>query len=58
MDKVKPPVLAYYFPNWHVDPRNEQWHGKGWTEGGYPEPDTDNGYGHLQAVKHVFKSEE
>lgn len=25
-------VYAYYFPNWHVDKRNEQWHGKGWTE--------------------------
>ena len=23
---------CYYFPNWHVDPLNEQWHGKGWTE--------------------------
>lgn len=32
MSKVKPTVLAYYFPNWHVDPRNERWHGKGWTE--------------------------
>jgi Glycosyltransferase WbsX/TAT (twin-arginine translocation) pathway signal sequence len=25
-------VGAYYFPNWHVDARNEQIHGKGWTE--------------------------
>lgn len=32
MSKIKPTVLAYYFPNWHVDPRNEEWHGKGWTE--------------------------
>lgn len=23
---------AYYFPNWHVDPRNEASHGRGWTE--------------------------
>ncbi len=23
---------CYYFPNWHPDPLNEQWHGKGWTE--------------------------
>ena len=30
MKKTK--VYAYYFPNWHVDSRNEQWHGKGWTE--------------------------
>lgn len=25
-------VGAYYFPNYHVDPRNEQVHGAGWTE--------------------------
>ncbi len=25
-------VGAYYFPNWHVDARNEQAHGTGWTE--------------------------
>lgn len=25
-------VAAYYFPNFHVDPRNEAWHGPGWTE--------------------------
>lgn len=25
-------IGAYYFPNWHVDPRNESVHGKGWTE--------------------------
>ena len=25
-------VGAYYFPNYHVDPRNETMHGKGWTE--------------------------
>lgn len=29
---VRPTVLAYYFPNWHIDPRNEQWFGKGWSE--------------------------
>lgn len=28
----KPLVCAYYFPNWHPDPRNDEWHGKGWTE--------------------------
>nr|HML46827.1 glycoside hydrolase family 99-like domain-containing protein [Clostridia bacterium] len=26
------PVLAWYFPNWHPDPLNDKWHGKGWTE--------------------------
>lgn len=25
-------VAAYYFPNYHVDDRNEKTHGKGWTE--------------------------
>ena len=25
-------IAAYYFPNFHLDPRNEVWHGKGWTE--------------------------
>ncbi len=25
-------VAGYYFPNYHVDPRNEAEHGKGWTE--------------------------
>ena len=25
-------IGAYYFPNYHVDPRNETAHGKGWTE--------------------------
>jgi hypothetical protein len=25
-------IAAYYFPNYHVDNRNERWHGKGWTE--------------------------
>jgi hypothetical protein len=25
-------VAVYYFPNYHIDPRNEAWHGKAWTE--------------------------
>ena len=25
-------VACYYFPNYHVDPRNEAQHGPGWTE--------------------------
>lgn len=28
----RPRICAYYFPNWHVDERNEKIHGKGWTE--------------------------
>jgi len=30
MNKVE--VAAYYFPQWHPDPRNDKWHGQGWTE--------------------------
>src|SRR5690242_2924844 len=29
---MRPKVLAYYFPNWHVDRRNDDWFGQGWTE--------------------------
>ena len=25
-------IAAYYFPNYHPDPRNDKWHGPGWTE--------------------------
>ena len=28
----RPLVAAYYFPNWHCDPRIEELHGKGWNE--------------------------
>ena len=30
--KPRPLIAAYYFPNWHCDPRIEALHGKGWTE--------------------------
>ncbi|TDU86522.1 glycosyl transferase family WbsX [Kribbella voronezhensis] len=29
---MRPTVLAYYFPNWHRDPRNADWFGANWTE--------------------------
>src|ERR1700754_4087707 len=29
---TRPTVLAYYFPNWHSDPRNDVWFGADWTE--------------------------
>ena len=25
-------VAAYYYPGYHPDPANDEWHGKGWTE--------------------------
>ena len=25
-------IGVYYFPNYHLDQRNEKWHGRGWTE--------------------------
>ncbi len=25
-------IAAYYFPGYHPDPRNDRWHGQGWTE--------------------------
>jgi hypothetical protein len=28
----RPRVLAYYFPDWHADPRNAAWFGEGWDE--------------------------
>ncbi|HEX4372060.1 MAG TPA: glycoside hydrolase family 99-like domain-containing protein, partial [Puia sp.] len=30
--KKKFEVAVYYFPDYHVDPINEKWHGKDWTE--------------------------
>ncbi len=28
----RPQVFAYYFPNWHKDPRNATWFGQDWDE--------------------------
>ncbi|WP_327632926.1 glycoside hydrolase family 99-like domain-containing protein [Kribbella sp. NBC_00482] len=28
----RPQVLAYYFPDWHRDPRNAKWFGQDWDE--------------------------
>lgn len=29
---TRPTILAYYFPNWHRDPRNVAWFGDSWDE--------------------------
>lgn len=41
-------TAAYYFPNFHVDPRNEEWHGEGWTEWELMKHATPRFPGHLQ----------
>ncbi len=41
-------VAAYYFGNYHVDPRNEQAHGKGWTEWNIVKGATPRFPGHRQ----------
>lgn len=32
MKRPEHEVAVYYFPNYHTDKRNEDWHGKGWSE--------------------------
>lgn len=41
-------VAAYYFPNFHVDARNEEWHGSGWTEWNLVKAGTPRFPGHQQ----------
>lgn len=41
-------IYAYYFPNWHIDKRNEMWHGKGWTEWQVLKYATPRFEGHIQ----------
>ncbi|TDN51778.1 glycosyl transferase family WbsX [Buttiauxella sp. JUb87] len=41
-------VAAYYFPNFHCDPKVEQWHGKGWTEWELVKNATPRFVGHMQ----------
>ena len=51
-------VASYYFPNYHVDKRNEKALGENWTEwteGSYLEPDTIHGMAYLEAIKEVFE---
>ncbi|SDM85402.1 Glycosyltransferase WbsX [Paenibacillus sp. yr247] len=45
-DKTK--VAVYYFPNYHIDPRNEARHGKGWTEWELVKQATPRFAGHQQ----------
>lgn len=31
-NKKKYEIGVYYFPNYHIDARNDKWHGRGWNE--------------------------
>ena len=41
-------IGVYYFPNYHVDPRNEKVHGEGWTEWQLVKHATPRFPGHVQ----------
>ena len=45
---VKPFVAAYYFPNYHIDSRNEAIHGPGWSEWELVKRAIPRWKGHLQ----------
>lgn len=51
-------VGAYYFPNYHVDPRNEKAHGKGWTEWELVKQATPRFAGHKQPKKPLWGYED
>jgi hypothetical protein len=44
----KPEVAVYYFPNYHIDPLNEETHGEGWTEWELVKRATPRFHGHQQ----------
>ena len=43
-------VAAYYFPQYHADPRNDRWHGPGWTEWQVLQQATPRFPGHRQPI--------
>ena len=51
-------VYSYYFPNWHVDPKNEKWHGTGWTEWEVVKKATPRFDGHQQPKVPVWGYED
>ncbi|HEX4139867.1 MAG TPA: glycoside hydrolase family 99-like domain-containing protein [Candidatus Methylacidiphilales bacterium] len=44
-------IAAYYFPQWHADPRNDKWHGHGWTEWELVKKATPRYEGHRQPIE-------
>ncbi len=47
-------VAAYYFPNYHVDARNERMHGTGWTEWELVKNAKPRFEGHRQPIKPLW----
>ncbi len=47
---MKTEVAAYYFPQFHPDPRNDAWHGQGWTEWELVNNATPRFPGHRQPI--------
>ncbi|GAA3413078.1 glycoside hydrolase family 99-like domain-containing protein [Paenibacillus hodogayensis] len=51
-------VAAYYFPNYHPDPRNAKWHGAGWTEWELVRKATPRFPGHVQPKEPLWGYED
>ena len=51
-------IYAYYFPNWHPDKRNDEWHGKGWTEWEVVKCARPRFEGHYQPLKPLWGYED
>ncbi len=49
-----PEVLAYYFPQWHRDPRNDEMFGEGWTEWEVLRPASPRFPGHQQPKRPLW----
>lgn len=56
--KNRPLIASYYFPNWHVDERNEELHGKGWTEWPVVRCAVPRFAGHIQPKKPLWGYED
>jgi hypothetical protein len=54
----RPLVAAYYFPNYHADPRNELVHGPGWTEWELVKKATPRFAGHRQPLEPLWGYED
>jgi hypothetical protein len=43
-------IAAYYFPQYHPDPRNDEWYGQGWTEWDFVKAARPRFPGHNQPI--------